>query len=274
MEIDQFITALDSDGALLADAAQAAGLDTDVPGCPGWRVRDLVRHQAYIHRWAMRHILERPAEVIDDNHTEADILGGGSPEQEPEEEPLAAYREGHAALVRALRTADPDLKCATFMPAPSPLAFWSRRQAHETAIHRYDAQRAAGTVNPGSTGDPGSPGDPVGAFAPDFAADGIDELIMGFAARGKYRMRDEGHSLAVRPGDAAGGWRIAVRDGVTEVRRDLAGDLPARCVLRGPAAGLYTFLWNRCDRAEAGLTVQGEESVLATWRSGVRVRWD
>ena len=56
----------------------------------------------------------------------------------------------------------------TFLPAPSPLAMWARRQAHETAIHRYDAQHATGT----SAG-----------FDPAFASDGIDELVSGFAPR-------------------------------------------------------------------------------------------
>lgn len=257
MEISQHITALEADGALLADAARAAGLDTGVPACPGWRVRDLVRHQAHVHRWAARHILERPATVIDDR-TEADILGGGPPDTEL----LTAYRDGHAALLAALRAAGPDIRCATFLPAPSPLAFWARRQAHETAVHRFDAQRASGGK------------DPVGAFAPDFAADGLDELIMGFAAGRKYRMRGDGQSLAVRPTDAAGGWRIAARDGAAAARRDADGDRTALCTLVGPAAGLYAFLWNRCDRAEAGITVAGDESVLATWRSGVDVTWD
>jgi hypothetical protein len=49
VEISAHIDALDRDGALLADAAQAAGLRAGVPGCPGWQVRDLVRHQAYVH---------------------------------------------------------------------------------------------------------------------------------------------------------------------------------------------------------------------------------
>jgi hypothetical protein len=49
MEIGQHIAALERDGELLAEAAEAAGLDATVPACPGWRVRDLVRHQAYVH---------------------------------------------------------------------------------------------------------------------------------------------------------------------------------------------------------------------------------
>src|SRR4029450_13488361 len=54
------------------------------------------------------------------------------------------FRAGHATLVDALSAADPALDCWTFLPAPSPLGFWARRQAHETAIHRVDAQGPAG----------------------------------------------------------------------------------------------------------------------------------
>src|ERR1700734_3905792 len=49
---------------------------------------------------------------------------------------------------------------------------WAARHAHETAIHRADADSASG-VQPD--------------YEPDFAADGIDELITGFAPRRKYR---------------------------------------------------------------------------------------
>src|SRR5262249_61863639 len=57
------------------------------------------------------------------------------------------FREGHAALVQALSVAGPDLNCWAFLAAPSPLAFWARRPAHETAMHRLDAGQAA--VTPG-----------------------------------------------------------------------------------------------------------------------------
>lgn len=259
MEICQHIAALEADGVLLAAAAQSAGREAVVPACPGWRVRDLVRHQAYVHRWAMRHILEQPAEVIDDNDTEADILGGGPPDGEL----IAAYREGHAALVRALRAADPGVRCATFMDtADTPLGFWARRQAHETAIHRFDAQSAR----------PGGAPSPAGAFEPVFAADGIDELIMGFAARRKYRPGGGGRrSLTVRPDDTPDRWHLRVGGGGAEVSR---GDRDAGCVLEGPAAGLYAFLWNRSAADAAEVRVSGDPSLLGTWGAGVRVRWN
>jgi uncharacterized protein (TIGR03083 family) len=257
VDISSHLDALDRDGALLADAAEAAGLHAGVPGCPGWQVRDLVRHQAYVHDWAARHVRDRLPELIDDEITESDILGRPPADVDL----IAAYREGHAALVATLRDADPDVECATFMPAPSPLAFWARRQAHETAVHRYDAQSAL----------PGGPPSPAAAFEAGFAADGVDELIMCFAARRRYRYRGGGErSLTVRARDAEGRWHVRLADGGTAVSRD---DPAADCTLEGTAAGLYAFLWNRADAARAGLTIVGRQETLARWNSSVRVRW-
>jgi uncharacterized protein (TIGR03083 family) len=308
VEISAHLDALERDGALLADAAEAAGLRAAVPGCPGWQVRDLVRHQAYVHDWAARHVRDRSPELIDDGITESGILDRG-----PADDGLiAAYRAGHAALVATLRDADPDVDCATFMPAPSPLAFWARRQAHETAIHRYDAQAAAAA----------GPPPPSVAFDPALAADGIDELIMGFAARPRYRPRaaSTGGSLTIRAHDATRAWHLRLPtptpipsptapasltapsspsspSSPTDTARptdtsrpvsptDTAGasapavsrldgrdDPPADCTLEGPAAGLYAFLWNRSDAARSGLTITGRPEILAAWTTSVRVRW-
>jgi uncharacterized protein (TIGR03083 family) len=259
VEISAYIDALDRDGALLADAAEAAGLRAGVPGCPDWQVRDLVRHQAYVHDWAARHVRDRSPRVIDDGLTESDILGGGPADPDL----IAAYRQGHAALVAILREADPDVECATFMAAPSPLAFWARRQAHETAVHRYDAQSAG----------PDGPPAPARAFDRAFAADGLDELIMGFAARRRYRLTGSGgveRSLTVRPEDAEGRWHVRLADSGTAVSRD---DSAADCTLEGPAAGLYAFLWNRSDAVGAGLAISGAPEILGRWNTCVRVQW-
>jgi uncharacterized protein (TIGR03083 family) len=257
VEIAEHIDALERDGVLLADAAQEAGLAAAVPSCPGWQVRDLVRHQAYVHDWAVRHVRDQASQIIDDGITEADLLGAGPADAEL----VAAYRTGHAGLVRVLRDADPDLACATFMAAPSPLAFWARREAHETAIHRFDAQAA----RPG-----GPPGAGV-AFDPAFANDGIDELIMGFAAWRRHWLRGDGtRSLAIRAADTTGRWHIRLADGTTEVGR---GDATADCVLEGPAAGLYAFLWNRSDTAAATIAITGAPGILNDWSSSVCVTW-
>jgi uncharacterized protein (TIGR03083 family) len=287
VEITEHIDALRLQGDLLVAAATRSGLDASVPPCSPWQVKDLLRHTGYIHRWAARHIAECPDTVLD-GPPEADILGGGPPDPDL----LAWFCAGHSALVETLSTADPGLVCATFMDAPSPLAFWARRQAHETAIHRADAESASG-VRP--------------KYEPDFAADGIDELIMGFGQRRKYRPSADGDaSMQVRATDTGHAWYVGAEDGRLQARREDGGRLqarredggrlqagqedggglqadredggldpasPAACTVTGPASGLYLFLWHRSDAAQAGVTISGDAGVLDVWQSSVRVRW-
>jgi uncharacterized protein (TIGR03083 family) len=150
--------------------------------------------------------------------------------------------------VDTLRTAAPDLECWHFLPAPSPLAFWARRQAHETTVHRFDAESARG----------GAPGD----IAASFAADGIDELLRGFHARAKSRVRsDEPRVLRVRATDAEGAvWtvRLSQEPPVAE-RGDTSG---ADCEVAGPAGQLYLSLWNRAPFP----SVTGDGTLAALWR--------
>src|SRR5205823_12484010 len=145
-------------GERIAAAAERSGFDVMIPTCPGWRMRDLVRHIGDVHRWAAAHVAERRTERINDLTAVAGPL--------PDDRDLVAwFRSGHANLLRTLERADPDIRCWTFLPAPSPLAFWARRQAHETTVHRADAQSATRGIVP---------------VEPPFAVDGIDELLLGF----------------------------------------------------------------------------------------------
>jgi hypothetical protein len=164
-----------------------------------------------------------------------------------------------------LRAADPGVISWTFLDAPSPLAFWARRQAHETAIHRADAQLAAGET----------PGYPA-----DFAADGVDELMMGFFARDGAGAEAElehepapDRTLLIRAGDTGQEWRAEIGADGRRVARVNRGGGPAACRLDGPAAGLYLLLWNRSDAAAAGVSVSGDAELAAAWRAGMHVRW-
>ena len=138
------------------------------------------------------------------------------------------FRTGHAGLVSALETAAPDLACWTFLPgAASPLAFWARRQVHETTVHRIDVQLAATAAGAagavaaaGAAAGPGRLVDPVPAA---LAADGIDELLMGFARRGARHgplsdpaarpVHRRGRQRRPRRGAASGGFRGIVPPG-------------------------------------------------------------
>jgi hypothetical protein len=84
------------------------------------------------------------------------------------------------------------------------------------------------------------------------------------------RLRGGTWSLAVHPTDDQRRWHVRPGPGKTEVFR---ADAAADCVLSGPAACLYAFLWNRCTARDAGIEVTGDASIPATWNSSARVKW-
>lgn len=236
------ITHLEREGELLADAAAKAGEHASVPTCPGWTTGDLVRHTGTFHRWAARIVAER--------------LPGPVPEDPMPEEPTGAallpwFLAGHGSLVRTLRAAGQETDCWTFLPAASPVAFWARRQAHETAVHRVDAESARGGA--------------LSTLAPAFAADGIDELLTGFHARSHSRVRaGRSRTLRVRPTDADAAWTVRISaDAAPRTERSADGG-PADCELTGPAQVLYLMLWNRLPLDAATLT--GDPALAALWR--------
>ncbi|MFF8730534.1 maleylpyruvate isomerase family mycothiol-dependent enzyme [Streptomyces sp. NPDC015171] len=249
METSDFLATLDREGRLLAEAAAAAGPDAAVPTCPQWQVRDLLRHTGTVHRWATA--------LVAGGHTSPPAM-----DDPPELDGAGLvdwYRESHRLLLRALATAPADLECWTLhrAPSPSPLAFWTRRQAHETTVHRYDAEAArGGTPSP---------------IASDFAADGIDELLRGFHARSRSRLRsEEPRVLRVRARAADGVgtdavWTVRITAG-PPVTVCAAGGA-AEAELSGPADQLYLALWNRRPVPQ----VAGDPSLAALWRerSGV-----
>jgi uncharacterized protein (TIGR03083 family) len=242
MDVPALIEHLSLHGDRLAAAADRAGWDATVPGTE-WTIRQLVTHVGGVHRWA--------ADIVDGasptGDTPAGQAVGSGP---PDDELLEWYVNGHAALVQTLRDAPPDLDCFTFLPADSPLHFWARRQAHETAVHRADAEAAAGDVTP---------------FDAPFAQDGIAELLLGFGRR-------RSNAIA-RPGtiglDAADGasWLITLGGERTEAvhTEDL---VDTDVVVRGLSSDIYLWLWNRPSEA----VVDGDEAVAGAW-SAVRVTW-
>ncbi|MFF4642773.1 maleylpyruvate isomerase family mycothiol-dependent enzyme [Streptomyces sp. NPDC001389] len=242
MKITEYVETLAREGELLADEAERAGTDALVPACPGWRVTDLLRHTGAVHRWATGYVTDGLLEGTP--FPDAPELAGA--------ELLAWFREGHAELVRALAEAPEELRCWTFLPtaAPSPLAFWARRQAHETAVHRLDAQAARGVA--------------FSKVAPEFAEDGVDELLTGFHARPRSRVRTEKPKLVrVRAADTGAVWTVHLSKEPARTVRGDTGD-PADCELTGAAAWLYAALWNRLPLAGPGVT--GDTALARLWQ--------
>src|SRR5260370_19951506 len=106
MEIADHVACLASEGALLAWAAERAGLDAPVPSCPGWRIRELLGHLGFVHRWAAGYVAAgRTGEI--ETPGDEEIVGLA-----PADELLLGwFRAGHAALVSVLSAADPAVAC-------------------------------------------------------------------------------------------------------------------------------------------------------------------
>jgi uncharacterized protein (TIGR03083 family) len=251
VEVGEHIGALDRDGRLLLDAARASGLDAPVPTCPDWRVRDLLAHVHYVHRWAAAYVADALTEMVPEPD-EAELLAIAP----PDDALLARMEESHAELVRALASAPADLFCWTFLPAPSPLAMWARRQAHETAIHRVDAELAAGR----------SPT----AFDPGFAADGIDELLLGFLGRVQPPANVEAvlGTIGLEASDRPERWSIRLTTVDVDTTRGITS---CELRVRATAADLYLLLWNRPPSCAPDLT--GTVELLDAWRERIRISW-
>lgn len=245
VETTELIAHLNEEGRLLAGAAAAAGPDAAVPTCPGWRIGDLLRHTGMVHRWAAAFVAER--------HTEYRPAAG-----DPDLDGAALldwFREGHGLLVDALSNAPDDLDCWTFLPAASPLAFWARRQTHETAVHRADAESALGEPGP---------------VPQRLAADGVDELLCAFHGRRRSPVRtDAPKVLRVRTTDTGDVW--TVRLSAEPPRAERSSEGPADCELSGPAGRLHLVLWNRLPLT--AVTLDGDADIARLWREKSAITW-
>ena len=229
---------------LLADAGRidavirTGDLTAPVAACPGWDVRRLVAHLGGIHRWA-RHCAVHAAPPDDRSALrpgdDAD-LGDW-------------FAAGVQALADTLLELDPDAPTWHPFPVDRVARVWPRRQALETAVHRWDAQAAVGAP------------DPLDA---DLASDGIDEYFE--LAIPRLLVREQlavpTGSLHVHCTDVPGEWLVWNDDGTYRMKRaHEKGD----AALRGPAEAILLRLWGRTSARADELSPIGDRSALDAW---------
>jgi uncharacterized protein (TIGR03083 family) len=224
-EIDH-IEVLAAEGAGLLACVQQGPLDAPIAACPGWTVLDVARHIGTTWRWVTQVVAER-------RQTPGEF--------EPEPEQLAAgdaigwLEGGLVPLLDALRGCPPDEPVWGFGLKPRTAAFWSRRQAIETVIHRVDTELAIGAL---ATVDPA------------VASDGIGEFVDVLLPRQYYRKEMPAGQLVVTVTDTGDLYKH--------------GDPAAGfATLRGPAEALLLQLWERgtSDAVNAG----GDPRILSGW---------
>jgi uncharacterized protein (TIGR03083 family) len=218
--------------------AVTGDLDVAVPSCPGWTIGRLVSHLGKVQRWADRCLLG-----------EDEALGRPDGPGDADVGPWLA--DGAETVVATLESVDLDAPVNTWS-GPQPARWWLRRLAQETAVHRWDAQDAAGTAD---------------GFDPVLAVDGIDEFFEEFVPVlvDATKITGEPTSIHLHATDIEGDdgeWFVELAPG--EVRWERVhrkGDL----AVRAPASDLLLVVWGR--RGLDGLESFGDEDALTTWRA-------
>jgi uncharacterized protein (TIGR03083 family) len=221
---------------------------TAVPTCPGWSLKQLLRHVGRGDRWAAQIVSERRDDYLDPRTVE-----DGKPPPDPDDAISWLYG-GAQRLVDAVEQAGVETPVWTFL-GPRPANWWIRRRLHEVAVHRADAAIALGSDF---------------ALEPDVAADGITEWLERVAIQagsdGAALPLEEGNTMhlhATDPGlGEAGEWTVGVSDsGITWSHKHGKGAV----ALRGGATELLLAMVRRISVADTGIQTFGDDAVWQKW---------
>jgi uncharacterized protein (TIGR03083 family) len=245
-----YLAHVERDAARIA-AMGRLGMEAAVPSCPGWTVADLIAHTGvvYAHKATIvgdGWIDEEPAPV---DPPDADILGW--------------FELQAAEMLAVLAAANPKAPAATWHGPDQTVGFWRRRMAHESVIHRLDAELAHAAVTP---------------IDAALAADGIDEilLIMMTGAPDWSDTKSTDAVIAITERDGGKTWRLRAGEFTGTSPRghryvseptffvDTSDDQVAAS-LEGEAGHLDAWLWGRGDLS--ALTVAGDPSLVARVRA-------
>lgn len=215
-DVTDYLRHLRADTDAVLAVLDLDALGEPVSSCPGWTVRELVEHLGSVHRWA------------------AEIVRTGSPaplgQQSGIEDLRRWFAAGAEALIEALATAEPAAACWSFT-TDRTAGFWHRRQALETAVHRWDAQHAVGQPAP---------------IDPALATDGVSEVVTLLMPRqvAMNRIPTLSTSVRLRATDTGREW--------------LLGDGDPMAGVEAAAETLLLLLWHRVDPGDPRVRIDGE----------------
>jgi uncharacterized protein (TIGR03083 family) len=228
---DFWLAALRAEGsAFLSAIEQDDVLTRPVPSCPDWTVGDLVRHLGGVYRRV--HVNAGSGQA---NQAWPKL---GVPDDAPDAADLRIlpwFRQELVEVERFLDAVDPDLPAWNFAPQARTVGFYHRRMAHETAVHRWDAQFATGRPEP---------------IESKLAGDTVSEVLDTFLPAGRRRNQSDAtgvvHLLAT---DLGHGWTARLRgQGIALLDTDTLLDddeHPARASASGTASDLALAMWGR-----------------------------
>ena len=221
-------------------ACARAGLDVAVPTCGDWQMSDLLLHVGSVYHRAALVVGERATEAVPWQQPPADV-----------EDPIGYLADALDELVQTLSDSQADSPAWNWSDQPAVAAFWARRMAHESAVHRYDAQRAHGVAQP---------------IDADIAHDGMDELIdlllPRIIARDSPSLPTATYTL--RSTDD-GTWHVQVgSDGIQRLETAKSSEVNAR----GTTSALLLAAYGRVPWTS--LEVDGDPAALDEWSRAFR----
>jgi uncharacterized protein (TIGR03083 family) len=212
-----YLGVLRREGEELANSV-ATAMGKPVASCEPWVGVDLLWHMTEVH-YFWKFIVETHAMKPDDYVP---------PSKPADNDLLSEYRTGLNELINALSSIDPSRTCWTWAGIHD-VAWVTRRMAHETAVHAWDAHCAAGNT---------------AEIDAVLASDGIDEfvhvMLMNDEREGEGALSGSVH---IHCTDVSGEWLIVPTESskVIVTREHAKGD----CALRVSAHDLLLALWRR-----------------------------
>lgn len=237
------IEQLRTEGEALLAAARTAGLNGTIEHCPGWDMQRLVSHTAKV--------MQRTAVVVTEGLM-APPANDRFTQFAKDEGVFEQFAEVLDDLVDALGNAVPNAPSWNFSGENLTNAFWVRRMLNEVAVHRWDAQHAAGAAED---------------FDSTLAVDIIDELLFVLMPVLSGTKNPElSATFHFHCTDTEGEWLTTFAAGSpVTIREHAKGEL----AVRGPASSLCLWAWNRLPVTEGGLEALGDSSLLEAWASVV-----
>lgn len=252
---DLWLAALRAEGPAIRAAFEEAasgedGLSRAVPSCPGWTMLDLIHHLGTIYARVRSHVSRGVTSRPESAGT-----------QETENLPTGAaaiqwWADEFDALVALLDQLDPQMPAWNWAPQSKQVAFWQRRMAHETAVHRWDAQTAIGRTEPLDT---------------RLAVDGVSEVLDTWLPAGRRRgPTDRAGVVQLTATDVGQEWFVRLRGAgvaLLDTGTWLGNDDPhARALARGSASDLNLALFGRIPFDV--LETSGDTALLEALRTG------
>lgn len=252
LSYDRCCTEIVAQTELLRSCIEGADLTVPVPSCPGWNAGQLLRHLGGGQRWAEAMVRSRASEPLPDDHFQD--LSAYTNEDPATVGPWLV--EGAEQLAGTLRQAGPELPVWTPVPCGTA-AFYARRFAHETLVHRADAALAVGSEF---------------TAGPEVALDAIDEwmelgvLPVHFEIHPWMReLLGPGRILQLTATDVAeetASWVVDLTGGAITWRRARER---ASVTVRAPLTDLLLLVYRRRPPRGGDVEVLGDGGLLGFW---------